>query len=57
MASTCSKCGAPIIWIKTERGKWMPADEGLPTGMARTPHWATCPYADDFRRRGGKDDG
>ena len=25
--------------------------EGFPTGMARTPHWATCPKADSFRRR------
>ena len=22
-----------------------------PDGVARIPHWATCPYADDFRRR------
>lgn len=21
-----------------------------PDGLARIPHWATCPYADDFRR-------
>lgn len=24
--------------------------DGLPTGMARMPHWATCPHADRFRR-------
>lgn len=24
--------------------------ECTPTGMARIPHWATCPYANDFRR-------
>jgi hypothetical protein len=24
--------------------------DGLPTGMARVPHWATCPHADVFRR-------
>lgn len=82
MAAKCSRCGAPIIWIETPLGKWMPADEGLipykqnpagkesvvtqdgevircdlqfdglPTGMARVPHWATCPYADYFRKRG-----
>ena len=78
----CKKCGAPIVFIKTPKGKWMPCDEGLieykagdasdyedyvvndngevirctfdfqcdPDGRARTPHWATCPYADDFRR-------
>ena len=27
--------------------------DGEPTGMARLPHWATCPNADEFRRRGG----
>jgi len=83
MASRCKKCGAPIVWIRTEDGKWMPCDEGLveykagttpdyedrvvnqngeviqctfdfqcnPDGLARIPHWATCPFADDFRRR------
>ena len=79
--ATCKKCGAPIIWLKTPKGKWMCADEGLkpykaaktgndivvtdrgetircklefdrfPTGLARTPHWATCPDADSFRRK------
>lgn len=73
--ATCRSCGAPIIWLQTPKGKWMPADEGLvpykenpegkerivtdrgevipcdltfdgwPTGMARIPHWATCPNA------------
>ena len=86
MAANCIKCKAPIIWLRTPAGKWMPADEGLvpyrqnpdgkqhvvtdrgelircdiledgdlapgefPTGLARIPHWATCPFADDFRR-------
>ena len=27
--ATCKKCGAPIIWLKTPKGKWMCADEGL----------------------------
>lgn len=22
-----------------------------PTGLARIPHWATCPFADEFRRK------
>lgn len=86
MAATCSKCGASIVWLKTPKGKWMPANEGLHrykksdegkqfvvndrgelirceiieeqtrpgaplTGMGRIPHWATCPYADSFRKR------
>jgi hypothetical protein len=24
--STCSTCGAPIVWVVTERGKRMPVD-------------------------------
>ena len=24
--------------------------ECIPTGVARKPHWATCPYADEYRR-------
>lgn len=81
MASTCKKCGAPIIWIETPKHKWIPCDEGLipyqedqagkdaiviqngavircrltfdgnPSGMGRMAHWATCPYADSFRKR------
>lgn len=82
----CKKCGAPIIWLKTPKGKWMCCDEGLlaykanpngkdilisdrgetircdiietgpgiyPTGMARRAHWATCPFAEDFRKKKG----
>ena len=80
MATTCKACGAPLIWVETPKGKYIPCDEGLipykqdragkkavvtdkgevikcetefegePTGMARVPHWATCPQADRFRR-------
>lgn len=82
MASRCKSCGAPIVWLKTPEGKWMPCDEGLieykagdtddyedyvvnqkgevirctfdfqcdPDGLARKPHWASCPYADQYRR-------
>ncbi len=27
--STCKKCGAPIVWLNTPKGKKMPADAGL----------------------------
>lgn len=27
--ANCKKCDAPIIWLKTPRGKWMCCDEGL----------------------------
>lgn len=29
MAATCKSCGAPIIWIKSPAGQWLPLDEGL----------------------------
>ena len=29
MAARCKKCGAPIIWIKTPKGKWIHCNEGL----------------------------
>ena len=25
--------------------------QGEPDGLARIPHWATCPFADEFRRK------
>lgn len=81
--TTCSKCGAPIKWIRMRSGKNMPcdtkqinyiikpgADTKLVTlsgdvvsceivenpseasGWGYAPHWASCPAADQFRRRG-----
>lgn len=80
--ATCKACGAPIVWVQSPAGKFIPCDEGLiaykqdeagtdvlisdrgeyikcrlhfdgwPTGMARRPHWATCPFADKFKRKG-----
>jgi len=81
--AVCKKCGAPIFFIKTPEGKWMPCNNVLieykagttpdyedvvinekgkviqctfdfqcdPDGLARIPHWASCPYADDFRKK------
>ena len=40
--------------IVTDRGEVIQCTfdfEGLPTGLAREPHWASCPFADEFRRR------
>ncbi len=58
----CSGCKAPIIWMKTIRGKNMPVDakgeqrialddDGRAV-MVQTwmPHWATCPKAKDFKK-------
>lgn len=79
--STCRGCGAPIVFVKSALGKYIPCDpklvryranptgkelvvvegegavrcdldfDGLPTGMARISHFATCPKADQFRRK------
>lgn len=45
----CKGCGAGIFWQKTKNGKWMPLD---PDG---TPHWSTCPKAEEFRRNKQED--
>lgn len=60
--STCQACGAPIKWIVTKKGKKMPVDlkarrfyvitNGMPVQMqGHEPHFATCPYADRFRKK------
>lgn len=47
--------------IVTDRGETFACDlladddKSIPTGLARTPHWATCPFADEFRREKQKD--
>ena len=43
----CSACGASVTWEMTGNGFWQILDE-------KGPHWATCPDADKFRRRGKK---
>ena len=63
--STCRGCGAPIVWIRTAAGKSMPCDAepvlsadigGLaafePDGVGHVSHFATCPAAEQFRRKG-----
>lgn len=56
----CKSCGANIVWFKTKAGKRMPVDEltCLPTDREdqldltrHKSHFATCPNADDHRRR------
>ena len=27
--SRCKSCGAEIVWVKTDKGKWIPCDEWL----------------------------
>lgn len=41
-------------YVVTDRGELIHCTfefECLPTGAARIPHWATCPYAKDFKRQ------
>lgn len=54
----CRKCGAEIVFIKTvPGGKLMPCDVKIEKIMTKEgrlavghkSHFATCPYADDFR--------
>lgn len=42
--ATCKSCHAVIYWIRTDKGKSMPVN---PDG---SPHWATCPDADKFKK-------
>jgi len=62
----CRGCDAVIIWARTEQGKWQPFDAKPEKRFALTrdedgrwhskaiavytPHHATCPKAEDFRR-------
>ena len=66
----CKGCGQVILWVKTEKGKNMPLDpepkkmimvctgikqaEFARTIDAYTPHWATCPKAPLFKKKGPK---
>ena len=59
----CKGCGEEIEWIETTEGKRMPVNPGkvvvvtqdgkVVTGQV--PHWATCPRAEDFRKKGAKE--
>lgn len=40
----CAGCGEPIVWRRTERGRWEPVN---PDGVS---HFVTCPEAAAFRR-------
>jgi len=56
--STCRACGALIIFLRTKAGKQAPVDAHSvePTDVEFDPkkhatHFASCPKADEFRRR------
>lgn len=44
--SSCSTCGAPLDWFRTNANKWTPLDAGT-----KRPHWETCPDAEVHRRQ------
>lgn len=56
----CKKCGAPIVWVNMESGSVMPCDFKLLTVVTdagtvvkgRISHFANCPNANEFRKRG-----
>lgn len=54
----CRCCGASILWIRRESGKWQPIDAEpsangtvLHNGQWYMPHHATCPDVDRFRSK------
>lgn len=57
---TCRSCGRKIVWAKTAAGKNIPFDE-MPEALSKRDtfetvstehiHWATCPSADQHRKR------
>lgn len=64
--STCRSCGSRVMWVKTAKGGNMPInyDEALEHEFVGTKgqvpdfdatrmesHFATCPHADDHRRK------
>lgn len=44
-------CRRPILWVITSRGRRMPVDPAPDERGVYTSHWATCPKAEQFRRR------
>lgn len=44
-ASACRSCAAPVLWVDTYGGK------RAPLNADGTSHFATCPQADQWRRK------
>lgn len=59
LVQSCKACKEKIVWMRTKNGKTIPVNlESLKTeevifnpkaGMIA--HFATCPFADNFRRK------
>jgi len=45
----CKLCYAPIEFWETPAHKFLPCDRGR--DGKRTPHWSTCPRANEFRKK------
>jgi len=56
--SFCRSCGAPIVFLKTASGKWMPVnaetitpgDEQFEPRSGHVSHFSDCSAADQWRR-------
>jgi hypothetical protein len=52
---TCKGCGAEMeFWITPERQKALPMNPMPEPASVAISHFATCPMAAQFRKRGGK---
>lgn len=56
-ANRCDSCQAPVRWLKTATGKWIPVNPSTvqPADTLFDPtkhvsHFAECPNADQHRR-------
>lgn len=55
----CKKCAAPVTWLRTSAGKWMPVDDASgrvnPSDVfsieRHAAHWQSCPEAKAFRKQ------
>lgn len=62
MTRPCNVCGSEITFVTTRQGKHLPVDGPelvVVTAQGelvhgRAPHWASCPKADEFRKRTAK---
>lgn len=49
--ANCAGCQALIEWWRTPKGKRMPIDRMPLDDSPFVPHFATCPKAQQFRKR------
>ena len=57
MSTICKKCNAEIIFLKTKNNKFQPVDfkpeikeTDIFDSKIHISHFATCPFADSFRK-------